>query len=210
MGKEMQGMDVYILLDRTGSMNTIWTEAVASVNTYVKELSRAGADDHITLAVFDAYQGLQFDILRDTVPIGEWKAFVVDEVSPRGSTPLLDSLVRIVAMAEKANSEKTAIVVMTDGHENASREVTKEAAKAALDRVVEKNWQINFLGADFDGFSQARGLGVDHGRTMNFERGRADHAMASTAEVHQMYRGSRAPADYSKRNRKDAGEDNVK
>ncbi len=87
MGNEQKRMDIFILLDRTGSMAPQWVEAVSSVNTYVRELAKEGAGDRITLAAFDAYEsGMQFDILRDAMPITEWKEVGDDEVLPRGRT----------------------------------------------------------------------------------------------------------------------------
>ena len=211
MGKGQKGMDVFILLDRTGSMASLWVEAVSSVNTYVRELAKDGAGDRVTLAAFDAYEsGMQFDILRDAVQITEWREVAPDEVLPRGTTPLLDALVRLVTRAEEVNNEKTAIVVMTDGFENASKEVTVEAAKATLDRVKGKNWQINFLGADFDGISQAGRLGVARDNSMNFRQGRADAAMHSTAQAHSSYRRSPGAVSYQEEDRKNSGEDEVK
>ena len=211
MSENQKGMEVFILLDRTGSMAPLWVEAVSSVNTYVGELGKDGADDRVTLAVFDAYgEGMQYDMLRDAIPIAMWKDVRDDEVSPRGMTPLLDALVKIIARAEEVNREKTTIVVMTDGHENASREVSKEAAKAALDRVRAKNWQVDFLGANFDGFDQAGGLGVPQGHAMNFYIGCADKAMSSTADNHRAYRKSRGAVAYKDEDRRRSGEDKVK
>jgi Mg-chelatase subunit ChlD len=211
VSKKQKGMEVFILLDRTGSMASLWEEAVTSVNAYVRELKMDGADDRITLAVFDAYEsGMQFDVLRHAVAIGEWKDFEADEVLPRGMTPLLDALMRIITRAEEVNNEKTAIVVMTDGHENASTEVSLQDARVALDRVQKKNWQVNFLGANFDGFDQAAGLGVAHGVTMNFYAGQANDAMSSTARTHSEYRRGKQAIAYSDEDRKNAREDDVK
>lgn len=204
-------MEVFILLDRTGSMASLWEEAVTSVNAYVHELKMDQANDRITLAAFDAYDsGMQFDVLRQGVAIGEWKDVEVDEVLPRGMTPLLDALMRIITRAEEVDNEKTAIVVMTDGHENASTEVSKEDVRAALDRVEKKNWQVNFLGANFDGFDQAAGLGVAHGVSMNFYFGQAVNAMSSTARAHSKYRLSSDAVPFSDEDRKNAKEDEVK
>ena len=210
MGKEQEGMAVFILLDRTGSMAPLWVEAVSSVNTYVKELMKDGADDSITLAVFDSYkEGMQFDILRDELSISNWKDFDNDEVSPRGTTPLFDALTKLIAKAEEKNNDRTAIVVMTDGRENASREVSREALKATLDRIRAKNWQVNFLGANFDGFGQAAGLGVAQANVMNFFVGHADAAMSSTAQAHSRYRHSKRVESYRDEDRKSAKEDEV-
>jgi len=210
-GQKPEGMEVFILLDRTGSMAPLWVEAVSSVNAYVSELGKDGADDHVTLAVFDAYDtGMQFDVLRYAVSIKEWKALGEDEVLPRGMTPLPDALVRLITRAEEVNHDKTAIVVMTDGYENASRENNLEAAKAALARVLAKKWQVNFLGANFDGIGQASHLGVARDNSMNFAQGSAVDAMSSTAEVHRSYRSQSGPATFTDQHRKNARENEVK
>ncbi len=61
----------YILLDRTGSMEPIWSEALSSVNAYADGLASLDGgprvDADITLAAFDAQDGLQFDVLREGV-----------------------------------------------------------------------------------------------------------------------------------------------
>jgi uncharacterized protein with von Willebrand factor type A (vWA) domain len=129
----------YILLDRTGSMEPIWSEALSSVNAYADGLATLDGgprvDADITLAVFDAQDGFQFDVLRSGVDAERWRAVTSKEVSPRGMTPLYDAIGRIVTLAEKDRPEKAVIVIMTDGEENSSTELNKKAAKAALDRV---------------------------------------------------------------------------
>src|SRR6185295_9059209 len=153
----------YILLDRTGSMEPIWSEALSSVNAYADGLATLDGgprvDADITLAVFDAQDGLQFDVLRDDVDAERWKKVTNDEVSPRGMTPLYDAIGKIVNLAEKDRPHKAVIVIMTDGEENSSTELNKKAAKAALDRVRAKGWEVVFLGAEFSNFNDAEGVG---------------------------------------------------
>jgi hypothetical protein len=210
VSKEQKGMEVFVLLDRTGSMSGLWEEAVTAVNAYVHELKVDGARDQITLAAFDAIEdGMHFDVLRDAVAIRDWKDVGPDEVWPRGCTPLLDALMRIITKAEEVGSEKTAIVVMTDGYENASREVTLADAKAALERVQARNWQVNFLGANFNNFAQAENLGVGRDVSLNYFAGQADNAMRSTARTHRSYRHSKGAVAYSEEDRKNAREDEV-
>ena len=90
-------MHAYILLDRTGSMQSIWDEALGSVNAYVKALTegrtttKTGADAHVTLAVFDAHDGLAFDVLRAGVPAATWTDVTNADATPRGMTPLFDA-----------------------------------------------------------------------------------------------------------------------
>ena len=55
---------------------------------------------------------------------------------------------------------------MTDGEENSSTEMTKKSAKAALDRVRAKGWEVVFLGTEFSNFDDAEGVGQTSSRNM--------------------------------------------
>ncbi|MEM8616085.1 MAG: vWA domain-containing protein [Pseudomonadota bacterium] len=166
----------YILLDRTGSMNSIWDEALSSVNAYAKavgKLEEGEVDDlktSVTLAAFDYQDGFQFDVLRAGIEPGAWNEVTDEEVSPRGMTPLFDAINRTITMAEKDNPEKAVIVIMTDGHENSSKEVTKDGVKAALDRAEKRGWEVVFLGADFADFGDADAVGVSGSKQMAVSR----------------------------------------
>jgi von Willebrand factor type A domain len=183
-------MHAYVLLDRSGSMQSLWVEALSSVNAYAKELANKtggdAVDSHITLAVFDGQNGLQFDLLRKKVPALHWENVTDTEASPRGMTPLLDALGRIIALAEADDPDKAVIVVMTDGQENDSREVTRDGAKAALERVKKKGWDVVFLGANFDNISDAASVGVGGAQQVAMAPG------AMNASMHMMAKKSRA------------------
>lgn len=191
----MNAVSSYILLDRTGSMSDIWDEALGSVNAYAAAIGKVEdgeADDletSVTLAVFDHQEGFQFDVLRKDVQPDAWSNVTNDEVSPRGMTPLFDAINRTIAMAEADNPEKAVIVIMTDGHENSSREVTKDGAKAALDRAEARGWEVVFLGAEFANFGDADAVGVSSSKQMAVSAG----SLAVTQE-----RLARKARDYGK------------
>lgn len=157
----------FILLDRSGSMQSLWAEALNSVNGYVKRLADDKIDTGVTLAAFDRHNGLfTFDILRDRIIPATWRPVTDTDAAPRGMTPLNDATGRLVNLAEAGNYEKVAIIIMTDGHENASAEMSTGAVKAALDRCRAKNWQVIFLGADFDNAQQAQMYGAAAAQTV--------------------------------------------
>jgi hypothetical protein len=207
-------MHAYVLLDRSGSMQSLWVEALSSVNAYAKGLADNkdghSVDSHITLAVFDDQAGLQFDVLRRKQPALHWETVTDADASPRGMTPLLDALGRIVAMAEADNPDKAVIVVMTDGQENDSREVTREGAKAALDRVKAKGWEVVFLGANFDNISDAEAVGVGQLRQMSMAPGTMGASMERMAKKSRAYAVSAAPMEFDEDDRKVAQEAQVK
>ena len=207
----------YILLDRTGSMSNLWDEALTSVNAYAAAVGEAGEGEtalletSVTLAVFDAQDGLQYDVLRENVAPDDWQAVTSDEVSPRGMTPLFDAIGRIISTAESDNPEKAVIVIMTDGLENSSREITHEGARAALDRVEAKGWEVVFLGADFGKFDDAEAVGVSAAQTMAVGKGTMEESMNRLAAKSRSYGSGAAPSvEFDAEDRAIANEAEVK
>ena len=210
-------MQAYILLDRSGSMQSLWVEALSSVNAFAKELANKtdgpSVDSHVTLAVFDSQESLQFDTLRRKQPALHWENVTDKDASPRGMTPLLDAMVRIISLAEGDNPDKAVIVVMTDGQENASREVTREGVKAALDRVKAKGWEVVFLGANFDNIADASSVGVGGDKQMAMSAGTMGESMSRLAKKSRAYAQSApgaAPIEFDAEDRIAAKEANVK
>ncbi len=104
----------FILLDRSGSMQSLWTEALSSVNAYVKKLADDRVDTGVTLATFDTDNGaFDFTIVRDRIIPSTWHAVTERDATPRGMTPLNDATGRIVNLAEAGNYDKVAIIIMT-------------------------------------------------------------------------------------------------
>lgn len=213
----MNAVSSYILLDRTGSMSDIWDEALGSVNAYAEAIGKVEegeADDletSVTLAVFDHQEGLQFDVLRKEVQPDAWTTVTNDEVTPRGMTPLFDAINRTITMAEADNPEKAVIVIMTDGHENSSREVTREGAKAALDRAEARGWEVVFLGAEFASFGDADAVGVSSNKQMAVSAGSLSITQERLAKKARDYgKGDEAEIVFDAEDRAVAKEEDVK
>jgi hypothetical protein len=170
----------FILLDRSGSMAELWKEALGAVNAYAKKLADDKVDTGITVAVFDTGSdgALDFKVVRDRITPPTFVPLTDADAIPRASTPLNDAVGRIVALAQAGGYDKVAIVIMTDGYENASRELTVQQAKALLDVCRQRNWQVVFLGANFDNTRQ----GASYGN--------ATHATASASTVNLQASGT--------------------
>ncbi len=213
----MSAVSSYILLDRTGSMSDIWDEALGSVNAYadaVGKVEEGEVDDlktSVTLAVFDYQQGLQFDVLRKDVEPAAWTNVTNDDVTPRGMTPLFDAINRTITMAEADNPEKAVIVIMTDGHENSSREVTRDGAKAALERAEARGWEVVFLGAEFASFGDADAVGVRSDKQMAVSAGSLSATQERLAKKAREYgKGEEAEIVFDAEDRAVAEEEEVK
>jgi hypothetical protein len=212
-------VQAYILLDRTGSMSPIWDEALASVNAFAESFGKDAPGQSVdpnlrtkvSLAVFDSHGGLQFDVLRDKVAPENWSAVTNADATPRGMTPLFDAIGRIITLAEADNPERAVVVIMTDGHENASREVTRESARAAIDRAQARGWEVVFLGAEFARFNDADAIGMAPSQTMAIGQGRMEQSMDSLAQRARSYgKGEAAAIVFDEADRALAGEEAVK
>lgn len=202
-------MHAYILLDRTGSMSSIWDEALGAVNAYSQRLKQDGVDAFVNLAVFDSEERLNFEVLRKGVAVAHWRDVANDEASPRGMTPLFDAIGKIVAMAEADAPQRAVIVIMTDGAENASRELKREDAKAALERCEKRGWEVVFLGAEFAKFNDAEAVGVAGRKRMAMAKGKMGATMASLATKSRDYFAGGSTVEFNETDRAEADEADV-
>lgn len=151
----------FILLDRSGSMAGRWNDALGAVNAYAKGLADANVDTGITLMGFDTSG---FPILRDKITPKTFHPVTDKDVSPAGGTPLNDAIGRIVGLANAGYDggkqySRVALYIITDGEENSSREVDHQKAKDMLEACRKKDWQVTFIGCDFNNQSQAYSYG---------------------------------------------------
>jgi len=191
-------MNVYILLDRSGSMRSMWDEAIGSINGYVKALS---PDTNVFLATFDT----DYTVLRST-KVGYWEDVSSTEIEPRGNTRLFDSAARIMHRAIDDGAEKTVVVVMTDGEENSSQNF-KQADVKALAKVLEnKNWELIFLGANFDKVGDvAKNFGVGFDKFTNITNGNMREYMGTTlAASTQAYASGKSAINISEEDKRKA------
>jgi von Willebrand factor type A domain len=172
---------VYILLDRSGSMETQWKEALGSINGYVENLP---VNTRIVLATFDS---VSYDILRDTTAKA-WRNLSNDDAMPRGGTPLYDSAARMMWRILDEKPDRAVFLVMTDGDENQSQNFNQTAVKKLVRELEGRQYETIFLGANFDKVGDvAAGFGLTSGKWMN----------NSTEKLGQNMRGIYASASAS-------------
>lgn len=183
-------MNVYILLDRSGSMSGLWTEAINSINSYVEGLKKT---DKVHLSVFDH----SYETVRD-VKVKDWTPLDEKEVQPRGMTALYDSCGKIMSQAEMDNAKKTILVVMTDGHENSSKEYSQITIKQKVKQFEDRKWEVIFLGANFDAVDSVSGsFGVVASKSMNIAAGNMFDAMSTLRSYTQSYSTTGASINFS-------------
>ena len=177
---------LYFLLDRSGSMQSIKDDTEGGFDAFIAEQRTQPGDCRVTLAQFDdRYE----EVYRD-VPVADVPPL---RLSPRGSTALLDSIGRLLGeagerLAALPEDERPGVVIvgiMTDGHENASRELTHPQVKAMIERQTKDyGWQFLYMGADQDAIEVGSSIGVAAANSLTWSRGKvAAAAVVAAAEV---------------------------
>ena len=184
--------DVCLILDESGSMSSKYNETVIAFNEYIKGVREDHSVERVYTVTFNSQHTTR---LHDGVNINDVGDLGKDTYNPRGTTPLFDAMGRTL---ETMVGNRMFVVVITDGQENASSEYDRESIKAMIETRESQGWDFIFLGADFDAWGQARGLGVARGKTLSFSGAQMGEGMTAARQATQQYdaTGEALPDDY--------------
>ena len=144
------------------------------------------------------------EVVHQGLPIEEIPEY---HLVPRGSTALLDAVgrainetdERLAGMEESERPGLVVFVIVTDGHENSSREFTKPQIKKIIENRQDRcDWQFTFLGANQDAFAEAGHMGIRRVGVAYFTADRFyDAYLGSSGRVSRMRQASSMGADFS-------------
>lgn len=184
--KATKPVEIIIVLDRSGSMQSIRADAIGGFNQFLSDQKKLPGKATLTLVQFDT----EYEVVHDGKPLGDVPELTADTFVPRGSTALNDAIGRALATLETRNPERAIVVILTDGEENASREWTTEKIKARIQACEkDKGWQFVYLAANQDAFTVGASYGI--GTTQNYAATSAGtkSAFVTTSSVVRSYRG---------------------
>lgn len=181
--------DITIVLDRSGSMAAVADDTIGGFNQFLLDQKRAPGSGVLTLVQFDN----EYEFVHTARPLADVPPLSPATFIPRGATALLDAIgraigethERIAKMDESERPGTVIVVILTDGHENASRESTIDTVFARITEQQEKRgWKFIFLGANQDAIKSAAQLGIHRGTSLSYAHtpGGSRHAFASTSK----------------------------
>lgn len=178
------GTLIVVVLDRSGSMETIRDDTIGGLNAFLAEQQKVPGECAFTLTQFDT----QYEIVHQNVPLGSVPPLTRDTFVPRGSTALLDAIGRtinavdaeITSLPKNQRPGRIYFVISTDGMENASREFTRDKVFEMIKKQKEEHhWDFVFLAANQDAIQSASTYGIGAGSSLSF--------MSSSAGVQGTY-----------------------
>lgn len=166
-----------VILDRTGSMENIRDDTIGGFNSFLEKQKDQPGTATLTLVQFDTQD--PYEVIHHFVPVTDVPELTREIYVPRAATPLLDTLGRGIndlekRLAERKEEERPSIVMMvviTDGHENSSKEFKKDQIEKMIKEKTEQDdWQFVFLSADLAGIDDAMSLGMRREKVMKFDK----------------------------------------
>ncbi|MBW8001719.1 MAG: hypothetical protein FVQ80_06815 [Planctomycetes bacterium] len=107
------------IIDRSGSMDVIASDAIGGLNTFIREQKEVPGEANVTIVLFDH----EYKVDYKGVPIADVKEYNSQSYIPRGTTALLDAIGRTITTVgerlantdEGQRPEKVIVFILTDG-----------------------------------------------------------------------------------------------
>lgn len=174
--EEKKSMNVYnlLIIDESGSMSSIYDQALSGINETINGIRNAQTDypnqlQYVSIVTFEGDGRHAVKTRRDRVPVGKVEDMTRRDYRPGGSTPLYDAIGMSISHLDGFINKGDAVLVtvITDGHENSSKEYSGKAVKDLVARQREKGWTFAYIGANQNAVEVAKELNISN--AMNFD-----------------------------------------
>ena len=174
--EQSKEINVYnlILLDESGSMSSIWRQALDGINETLNGIRKTQDEypsqhQYVSIVTFEGNGVRGVKTLRDRIPVENIQNLKDDDYRPGGCTPLYDAMGLSLNYLQHCVRDEDVVLVtiITDGYENSSCEYSGQAIKTLVEKLREKGWTFAYIGANQDAVEVAKGLNIDN--AMNFD-----------------------------------------
>lgn len=159
-----------IIIDESGSMQSIKKEAIDSVNETIQTIRSAQKkherqEHYVSLVTFND----NVKTIYECVAVNDVNELTPDTYQPDCCTALYDAMgISLNSLRKKvADDDKVLVTVVTDGYENASKEYNGKGIKALVDEFKAKGWVFAYIGANQDVEAVATTISITN--VMKFE-----------------------------------------
>ena len=175
-----------IILDKSGSMESIRQAAVSGFNETLNGIKKAQeeyADTQEHFVSLLTFCDCEKKYVFDKVPVAKARPLMMNDYQPCCCTPLYDAMgFTLTTMRNYVKDIEDSVVVVTiitDGLENASKEYTGAAVKLLVEQLKGEGWTFTYMGANQDSVEVAFNLSIRNARNFDYS---AQGTMAGMAK----------------------------
>ncbi len=169
----------HLVVDKSGSMSDCIEQTISGFNEQVIKicaLQNEYPDQEITIGLTTFNDEVHHHFFQS--PPELVKKLHYESYMPNGTTALLDAIGMTVNIIEKEiinhskeSNTTVVIVIITDGHENSSKEFNLADIKKKISRLEETSqWTFSFLGATIDAVDVAKEMSIKSRNSFVFSK----------------------------------------
>jgi uncharacterized protein YegL len=170
---EIKNIINLIILDASGSMESIYNQALSGVNETIQTI-RMGQKDNpefkqiLTLASFNSGRNY-LNVKYSATPIDEVKEITKEDYIACGCTALYDAMGEMISELKRkvTPEDRVLVTVITDGYENASIHWNGPQIKSLVEELRHEGWTFTYIGANQDVEAVAGSMGIRN--TLSFD-----------------------------------------
>lgn len=193
--------EVIFILDKSGSMQKIKSDAIGGYNAFIAEQKKIEDDTTFSLYLFDS----SYQRVYESINVSEVQELNDSNYIPSSMTALYDAIgitienqiEKIKKQPEGEKIERTLCVILTDGEENRSTRYSREAIFNIIEEQKKADWEFIFLGANQDAFKNAAKMGMSMDNAFNFaaDTEGVNNSYLNVSAATAMYRTSKSKND---------------
>lgn len=153
-----------IILDESGSMETIAKQAVSGLNETFQTIRNAQKEhqEQQHFITFVTFNSARIRTVMNRQAVDCDKKLKWTDYRPDECTPLFDAMGRSLndLKYHVGNEDVVLVTIITDGYENASREFDGRSIKKLVDQLKEKGWVFAYIGTNQDVDAVADDMGI--------------------------------------------------
>ncbi len=165
--------DIILVLDKSGSMRAVLQDTIGGFNQFIEDQTKVEGEAKFSLVEFDT----TYSIVHNGLDINDVPEMTTNTYRPSGMTALYDAVGRAIteagsrfkSMKDDERPEKVIFVILTDGYENSSVEISgNDISKMIKHQDKKYNWEFVYLGANQNAFDVADNLNIARHHTMSY------------------------------------------
>jgi len=217
--KENKNVDIYVVMDKSGSMISRRWVVIDAFNAFIRQQKEIRVSGQICRASLSFFNNTLNEVYSQ-IPLDDVPELTEEDYLPTNTTALRDAMghtlvrIRTAAVVAEAAAKPVEpppvvlLVVITDGEENSSVHFTSDEITGLINEFKASGGHISYLGSNQDAITNGMAMGIAPESSLNYDDSNFMEAIDSMgAAVGRMRSGATSTIQFTpyERNRSSGG-----